>query len=222
MGSIKHLIFDFDGTLADTLPVMIRALGNAFRKHDGRELDFGDFNRMSGPSELGIIRLHLQRQEFADAAIEEFVAEYELYHEEMVEKNEEIASLLRDLHDAGAGLALFTGKSRRTLDISLAKLGLALPFDRIVTGDDVAKSKPSPEGILQILDALGWNREDTVFVGDSNDDMRAGRDAGVRTFAAQWMPTVQAKEYPIPPERVFASLGEFRSYLAEHVPGFLR
>jgi len=220
MDAIRNLIFDFDGTLADTLPVMGHAFANAFRKYDNRELNFGDFNRMSGPTEFGIIRLHLKNKELAETAIEEFVADYERHHESLVRKNDEIAALLRDLKQAGAGLALFTGKARRTLDISLAKLGLELPFDKIVTGDDVTRSKPAPEGILRILDALGWSREDTVYIGDSNDDMRAGHDAGVRTFAAQWMPNVQARQYAPAPERVFASIGEFRAYLAGRVPGF--
>lgn len=216
MGNIKHIIFDFDGTLANTWPVMFHACVSVFEKYDNRTLVIEDLYEMTGPTELRIIHQYLGDRDKVDAAVEDFVAHYEEQHEELVERDEAITDLLADLQQSGVGLALFTGKSRRTLDISLAKLGWNIPFSHIVTGDDVENSKPSPEGIHRIMDKLGWSREHTVFVGDSNDDMQAGRDAGVRTFAARWMSMVQDKDYRVPPERAFENLEDFRSYLAQH------
>lgn len=173
-----------------------------------------------GPSEIEIIRRTLINQAASEEAIEFFLADYEKNHEAMVEHNQEIADLLHDLQDAGIGLALFTGKSRRTLDISLAKLDWNVSFDKIVTGDDVIRSKPSPEGIEQILDSLKWNREETDYVRDSSNDMLAGRDAGIRTLAAQWMTIVQDQEYKATLNQQFHTLDSFRSYLANRITSF--
>jgi haloacid dehalogenase superfamily, subfamily IA, variant 1 with third motif having Dx(3-4)D or Dx(3-4)E len=218
--TIRNIVFDFDGTLANTLPIIVNALQRVFKEHDGFDLGYDDFIRLAGPSELGIIELNLKNRERLEAATEQFLSHYNEKHHEFVEPVEEIALLLKDLAEAGVRMALFTGKARRTLDISLAKLRMNLAFDQIVTGDDVKESKPSPEGLHAILGSLGWNREDTIFIGDSNDDMEAGAAAGVRTYAAQWMPAVQSKEYATPPLLTFYSVEEFRAFLAGEVAGF--
>lgn len=75
------------------------------------------------------------------------------------------------------------------------------------------KRKPSAEGIDQILNELGWPREHTIYVGDSNDDMQAGDEAGLRTFAAQWMAVVQDKHYQIEPEQMFSDVDEFKKFV---------
>ncbi|OBZ12574.1 HAD family hydrolase [Bacillus sp. FJAT-26390] len=217
MQEIKSIIFDFDGTLADTWPVMYQACAGVFQRHDNREVSIEDIYAMAGPTELQIIERHLANREQVETAINEFLADYEQHHEELVERNVAIAQMLSTLRQAGFGVALFTGKSRRTLDISLDKLGWDVGFDKIVTGDDVQKRKPSAEGIHQILSALGWAREQTIFVGDSNDDMQAGEEAGVRTFAAQWMAVVQDKHYRIQPERIFDSAEEFQQFVMERL-----
>ncbi|CAM4212907.1 HAD superfamily hydrolase (TIGR01549 family) [Paenibacillus endophyticus] len=213
MGTIKHIIFDFDGTLADTWPVMYMAVAGVFRRHDRREISIEDIYAVAGPTELQIIETHLRNREQVKAAVSEFLTDYEQHHDELVERSSAIAELLRTLREAGFGLALFTGKSRRTLDISLEKLRWETEFDHIITGDDVEKRKPSAEGIHRILDKLGWSREHTIFVGDSNDDMLAGQEAGMRTFAAQWMSIVQDKHYLVEPERIFSDIGAFQAFV---------
>jgi HAD superfamily hydrolase (TIGR01509 family) len=170
-----------------------------------------------GPTELVAIERNLTNREHIAAATEAFLAEYEAAHEAMVERNEDIVEILRELRASGKGLALFTGKSRKTLDISLTKLNWQVPFDYIVTGDDIIQPKPSPEGIEQILGAMKWHREETVFVGDSLDDQLAGRDAGILTIAAGWMNMKQDSHEHIPSERVFEQLSSFRAYLAERL-----
>ncbi|OMF29401.1 hypothetical protein BK133_17860 [Paenibacillus sp. FSL H8-0548] len=213
MREIKHIIFDFDGTLADTWPVMYLACAAVFQKHDNRKVSIEDLYAMAGPTEPQIIEQHLVNRESVEIAVNEFLFDYEQHHEELVERNAAIADLLGSLRQAGVGMALFTGKSRRTLDISLNKLGWEISFDKIVTGDDVKKRKPSAEGIDQILNELGWPREHTIYVGDSNDDMQAGDEAGLRTFAAQWMAVVQDKHYQIEPEQMFSDVDEFKKFV---------
>jgi len=210
---IKHIIFDFDGTLADTWPVMYQVIAGVFQRYDGRQVLIEDMYALAGPTELQIIEQHLSNREQVEAAITEYVAEYEERHEELVERNTAIADLLVFLQQLGIGIAMFTGKSRRTLDISLDKLKWEVRFDMIVTGDDVEKRKPSAEGIHQILSELGWAKDETIFVGDSNDDMLAGHEAGVRTFAAQWMAVVQDKHYRIEPERIFDEVEAFKKFV---------
>lgn len=219
MNEIKHIIFDFDGTLADTWPAMFQACAAVFLKHDNRKVSMEDLYAMAGPTEPQIIEQHLVNRDCVEIAVNEFLLDYEQHHEELVERNTAIVELLCSLQQAGIGMALFTGKSRRTLDISLDKLGWEISFDKIVTGDDVKKRKPSAEGIYQILNELGWSREHTIYVGDSNDDMQAGQESGLRTFAAQWMSVVQDKHYHIEPEQIFIDVNDFKKLVWGQLAG---
>lgn len=217
MNPIKHIIFDFDGTLANTLPVLLHASQQIFSKYDGRDITPDDFRRMLGPTEPVIIARNLRNRAQADEAVEAFIKAYEEAHERMAPPLPEIVQLLKEMKAAGLGLALFTGKSRQTLTISLAKLNWPISFDYIVTGDDVREPKPSPEGLEQILKAMNWTREETIFVGDSNDDQLAGESAGIRTLAAGWMPMKQDSQAHIPPERIFTDLERFKAYVRQHL-----
>jgi pyrophosphatase PpaX len=214
---IKNVIFDFDGTVADTLPVLFHASERVFQKYDRRMITLDEFRGFMGPTELIVIEQNLLARDRIAEAIESFLQEYEDAHEDMVQRDEEIAAMLQELRTAGIGLALFTGKSRRTLDISLAKLDWQVPFDYIVTGDDVSRPKPSSEGIEQILQMMKWRRQETVFIGDSIDDQLAGQAAGVRTLAAGWMKLTQNTQDHFAPDRYFDQLSSLRSYLNDHI-----
>lgn len=75
------------------------------------------------------------------------------------------------------GLAVFTGRLRNEAMITLRRFGHTGTFDPVVGDDDVSKGKPDPEGLLQIQAANPESR--LVYVGDTVDDARASRAAGV-------------------------------------------
>ncbi len=76
-----------------------------------------------------------------------------------------------------AELAIFTGRTRRELQHTLARFGVAGYFRRIVTHDDVERSKPAPEGLLRILDGRG--PASAVYAGDNVDDALAAQRCGI-------------------------------------------
>ncbi|VUT24510.1 MAG: fructose-1-P/6-phosphogluconate phosphatase [Candidatus Methanolliviera sp. GoM_asphalt] len=90
---------------------------------------------------------------------------------------EETTSLVKRLN--GYKMAIFSLNSRRAIETCLERLGLSKKFDIIVSGEDVKKLKPDPDGILKILDATGIAKENSIFLGDSYVDLKAGRAAGI-------------------------------------------
>lgn len=66
------------------------------------------------------------------------------------------------------------------------RMGIADLFDVVVTDDDVARPKPSPDGRLLVLDSLSASREGAVFVGDMDADVEAARRARVTSVGAAW------------------------------------
>lgn len=214
---IKTILFDFDGTLADTLPSSFAAFRYVFEKYDDRTLDDEEIVKMFGPIEDKILRDHLNNQECIEEAIDDYYAKYDQEHNREFEKLDEIKDLLNHLKELELNIGIVTGKSRRALTISLELLEIYNYFDVTITGDEVKKPKPDPEGIQKCLGLLHNSTDEVIFVGDSETDIKAGMAANVRTVAAQWFSTVQTTKFEIEPNKKFDSIHEFLSFVEEHV-----
>ncbi|MDN7244120.1 HAD family hydrolase [Planococcus shenhongbingii] len=206
---MKAILFDFDGTLANILPVCDMAFQHVFRKYDQRELSSAEVRAMFGPSETGIIYQNLKHRK-KEEAIEQYYDQYLEHHADMIEQNRDIHSLLMHLKEKGLKLGIVTGKAKRSLDISLKALGWEHLFDAMITGDDVVNPKPDPEGVLKILPLLGARADEAVFVGDSDADILAGTAANVVTIGVQWLPDHQTLEFAAAPSFLFKTVHDFR------------
>ncbi|MFK3938178.1 HAD family hydrolase [Alkalihalobacillus sp. NPDC078783] len=208
---MKTILFDFDGTLADTLPVCFKAFQDVFRSFDEVELTDEDIVMMFGPSETGIIRNQLKHPD-VEAAIERYYASYSEHHNKLVEKNGDIRALLEKLKTAGYQLGIITGKAQRSLDLSLQALDMRSYFDVLISGDDVNKPKPDPEGIELALHQLGAQKESAIYLGDSDADLLAGQRAYVQTGEVHWLPGYQPL-LTVQGDQVFLNTAELLEYL---------
>lgn len=209
------ILFDFDGTLADTLPASFAAFRAVFKKYDGQNVTNDQLVSMFGPTEDEIISKNFANQELVQEAINEYYDRYGKGHSVMNEIHS-ILELLILLKENNKQIAIITGKSRKAFDISSEALKLSTYFDFVVTGDDVEKPKPDPEGIYKAMDFFGSKPEEVVFLGDSNADIIAGKSAGVRTYAVQWLSTYQSTVYDVEPDAIFKNTSEFISILKDN------
>lgn len=209
---MKAVIFDFDGTLADTLPICFYAFKAVFKEFDNLELTSEEIKAMFGPSETGIIRENLKNDNH-DSAIELYYKKYTEKHEEFVQENGAMNLLLKFLKEEGYKLGIVTGKARRSLLISLKSLQMNDLFDVIITGDDVENPKPHPEGLIKALAQLNIKNTEAVFLGDSDADILAGKQANVHTIAVQWLENYQTLEFSEKPDQMMTSVIEFRQSL---------
>ena len=189
----RAVLFDLDGTLADTVPLILRCYRHTMLKHRGREL----------PDELWIRKIGLplraSMEEFAadPAEVEEMIATYGEFqrtvYDDMVRSFPDALNALVTLRSRGSSLGVVTSKGREMTDRTLMSCGFA-DLDVVVTFDDVKRGKPDPEPIHQALTRLSLegSAQEVLFVGDSTYDMVAGREAGVRTAAALWGPSSRA------------------------------
>lgn len=207
---MKAIVFDFDGTLANTLPICFYAFQNVFKEFDNTDLTSNEIKEMFGPSETGIIRKNLSNANKGEA-IEYFYTKYSELHKSLVEVNPDILKLLKSLKEAEIKLGIFTGKAKRSLDISLKALDMEGLFDVIITGDDVIKPKPDPEGLLKALSLLEVKNSEAIYIGDSDADIVAGVQADVFTIGVQWLPEYQTPAFSEQPDLILKSVMEFKS-----------
>ncbi len=209
---MKAIVFDFDGTLANTLPICYYAFQKVFNKYDNKNLTTNEIKEMFGPSETGIIRKNLSNPN-KEEAIEYYYAQYSKLHNSLLEVNSEIRGLLTSLREENIKIGIFTGKAKRSLDISLKALDMEGLFDVMITGDDVLKPKPDPEGLLKALSLLAVENFEAIYIGDSDADIVAGLQANVYTIGVQWLSDYQTEEFKEQPNSIIKSVIEFKQSL---------
>ena len=185
----QAIIFDLDGTLADTFPLIVAAWNAAMQKPLGRIFTPDEVIARFGIPDTAMLRRELPEGVWEEPdrveAIETYHRHYEAEHL-VVRPFDGIPALLQALHKSGLPLGLVTGKGRRTTAITLRQLGWDELLDAVVTGEDVTHQKPHPEGVLSAARQLGASPEQCVFVGDSPVDVQAGKSAGMVAVVAGW------------------------------------
>lgn len=178
----KIAAFDFDGTIADTLSMCIKAFRKSVLPYIGYEISETEIAQMFGLNETGMIKKVVKHQ--WEAALNDFYANYELLHHEITKPFDGITDLFAFLKQENIMLALITGRGRKSCDISLKKLGLTDVFDEILCGSESAPNKQ--EHIEHLLQKHAIPREDFCYIGDAVGDIKACRKAGVLCLSAAW------------------------------------
>lgn len=209
----KLVLFDFDGTLADTLPISFSAFRAVFKTHDGIDYQDEDIVAMFGPIEDIVIRENLKNTDMVETAIEEYYTLYHQGHNQSFDCLDEIKEVLNDLKQKGITLAIVTGKSKRGLELSLRELDLDSYFDIKIAGDEVNNPKPDPEGILLALSKASVTADEAIMIGDSNADIQAGLAAHVKTVAAQWFDTVQTSSFDDDPAHFCQTVSDLNAII---------
>lgn len=183
------VLFDLDGTLADTIGLILSCYRHTMRTHLGEAPpDEQWIGGMGTPLRTQLAAFARSPDEI-DAMVHTYVALQRQIHDEMVRAFPGVPELLAALEAAGVPMALVTSRRGEMTRRTLSHCGIARHFDVVITPDEVARAKPDPEPVLLALERLGSPPPERVlFVGDSPHDVQSGRAAGVRTVAALWGP----------------------------------
>lgn len=187
------VLFDLDGTLADTVELILRCFRHTMRAHLGAERPDAELLSLIGIPLREQLRRFARTDEEAGAMVETYVGHQRGIHDAMARAYPGVAALFEALERSGTPRGLVTSKAREVGLRTLGCCGLSDRFDALVFADDVARGKPDPEPVRLALERLGGpDATRVVFVGDSPHDIEAGRRAGVRTAAALWGPVAPA------------------------------
>lgn len=188
MTQIRNIIFDFDGTLADTASLIVKTM----------QQTIGEMNLPERTEAECRAAIGLRLEEIPAAlwpGIQDIGAEYARTYRRIFDVLKRpldvkcfpgVIETLGALHGSGYRMAIASSRSRQSLEEYVELFGLGKCFVMLVGGNDVTHGKPDPEPVLTILDAKGWNADETLVVGDAAVDIQMGKAAGAHTCAVTY------------------------------------
>ena len=181
------VVFDLDGTLADSAPAIALALN---RLREDRGLVPWPVARFRPWISRGAPALVDAALELGTPAVADDLAAFRQIYAALPGSADDlypgIAEALTRLREAGAVLGVCTNKPQRLSEKVLADSGIARHFAAVVGGDAVPRAKPDPGHLRQTLAGMGCDGQPFAFVGDSSIDADAADAAGARFFWASW------------------------------------
>ncbi len=187
--SIAAVLFDLDGTLADTAPDLVAVLNRMLAEAGRAPMPYAIARNEVSNGSTGLVRLG-----FGDAGP---AAEFEALRARFIELyardvciNSRLYITLNDIDDCisriGRRWGVVTNKPRAMTVPLLDALGLGGRPGSVVSGDQLPQRKPHPAPLLLAAGELGIAPEHCVYVGDAPRDVEAGRAAGMVTIAAAY------------------------------------
>jgi phosphoglycolate phosphatase len=186
---IRLIIFDLDGTLADTLDDIGDAVNEMLTEYSYPLMTRNDIlsNINRGPREL--IRLCLPEHARNDELITEALGIYKGYYNRRycikTHLYEGVKEALYSLYGSGIKLAVLSNKQDEAVKLIISELLPDIPFS-FVLGHGQFPTKPTPDAVNYIMDSLCVTPQETAFVGDSNIDMQTAVNSKTLPVAVTW------------------------------------
>ena len=217
MASTRPLavLFDLDGTLIDSIELILNSAQHAFRERGGHVPSDAEWLTCVGIPLATMFRKYARDDADVDALIAKY-REYQLAnHDRLVRCYDSVVETVDALRDAGHPLAIVTSKTSWLAQRGIDNVGLGSHFDVIVGCDMCERHKPDPQPVHIALERLGYQPREAVFVGDSIYDIEAGNAAGVTTIAALWGPFTREDLMASRPSRFLQRISDLPRLLAE-------
>src|SRR5579864_2996807 len=192
--SIQLVIFDLDGTLIDSRLDLVHSVNAALRHIERPELPDDVIASYVGDGAPILIQRALGGEAVDEALVrkglEFFLSYYREHKLDHTTVYPGIPEALTAIQQSGNGLprkmAVLTNKPVNPSRAIVEALGLGKYFSQIYGGNSFPTKKPDPEGVRTLLEEHGARPEQSVIVGDSNVDIRTGRNAGLHTIGVTY------------------------------------
>ncbi|NDW05968.1 phosphoglycolate phosphatase [Jiella pacifica] len=191
-GQIKAVVFDLDGTLIDSAPDIAAAVNRVLAEHGWAPLETDYVERFIGDGPKTLLLRILQEQglptddAFVEASKNAYLQNYAEAPATHTTFFAHVAEDLRALKASGLRLGICTNKPHGLTQTVLSILGIAELFDSAIGADAAPRRKPDAAHLLAVVDAMGLDKDEIAYVGDTEVDSACARSAGVPFFIVPW------------------------------------
>lgn len=204
-------LFDFDGTLADTIPLIVQSFHHTLATSGLPAVDDVEARSWIGRPLQPVL------EERYPGRGDELTATYREWnlaqHDELIESVPGMPELLTALSDAGIRLGVVSSKKAETVRQGLRVVGLADHIEVLAGMDETPRHKPDPQPLLFAAEKLGAQPSDCVYIGDADVDVLAARAAGMYAVAVTWGAGTVEVLRGSEPDAVVESVEELRDLL---------
>ena len=184
----KFVLFDLDGTLADSAPDLAAAINSVRLERGLPPVPYEQLRPVASAGAPGLVNaaFHLTPQNDQYPGIRErFLSFYSNHIAVKTTLFKGIPELLEQLRKLGIGWGIVTNKASVLTRPLIEKIGLG-DADCVISGDTASRPKPYPDPLFEAAKQLNIRPEESWFVGDDLRDIQAGKAAGTGTIAAKW------------------------------------
>ena len=181
----RVVLFDLDGTLIDSGPMILASMQHSVRTVLGRKIPPEELGLTIGGQGI-VAQMQAIDAERADELLEAYKEHNDGLHDTL-KAFDDLLALLPPLKAEGRKLGIVTAKRHRTVALALERFpALEAEFDVVVAHEDTSRHKPDPDPVLFAIERLGGEPADSAYIGDSPFDIRAAKAAGVFAVAVGW------------------------------------
>ncbi|WP_141786195.1 HAD family hydrolase [Ornithinicoccus hortensis] len=178
------VLFDFDGTLGDTIPLIINSFHHTLHEVLGISSPEAEIRSWIGRSLRAVFA-----ERYPERA-DELITTYRHWnlanHDDQIRQVDGMADLLTDLDAAGVRAGVVSSKGEDTVHLGLRALGLEGALPVLAALEHTARHKPDPAPLAYAVDRLGVDPADCVYVGDAVVDLQAAAAAGMDGIGVTW------------------------------------
>ncbi len=182
------ILFDLDGTLIDSIGLLLASVNHAFSGREGRAPTEEEWIAGIGTPLAEQLRPFVESDEEATQLVTRYRTYQRQHHDKLTTAYDGALETLEQLYNWGHPLGVVTSKSNEMMERGLRHTGMDVYMKTMIGCDSCPVHKPDPYPVNMALQELGYEPHETVFVGDSPHDIASGNAAGVTTIAALWGP----------------------------------
>lgn len=192
----KLIIFDFDGTLIDSVPDLAAAVNFTLKKLNRKLYSIDEIREWVGNGAQTLVKRALcGKKEFQENEINKNLYEQALpiflenYEEKLCEHTylyEGVKETLEELHKRGYRMAIVTNKPHKFILPILEELGIEHYFELLLGADSLKKKKPDPAPLIHVMEHFNYSREESIMIGDSKNDIIAANNAEIHSIAVSY------------------------------------
>lgn len=205
------VLFDLDGTLADTIPLIVASYQHAFRTVLSQDVDEARARAWIGRPLLPAL---LEEAPEHGHELDRVYREWNLANtSSLIRRYAGVPELLAALAEAGVRTAVATSKRRETARLALQGVGIDHLVDVVAGLEDTERHKPEPDPLLHAAASLGVDPRDCAYVGDATVDVLAARAAGMSAVAVTWGAGERSALAATGPDAVVDTVPQLAAYL---------
>ena len=210
------VLFDLDGTLIDSIALLLASMNHTFEGRAHRPTDDEWIAGLGTPLPDQLTQF-ITSEEDRQHLLKRYREFQHRHHDRLMASYQGVAETLAILRQRGHPMGVVTSKGNAMMDRGLRFIGADKYIDVAIGFDSCEIHKPDPFPVLLAVEKLGYMPAEAVFVGDSPHDIKAGNAAGVTTIAALWGPFTREMLEPYGPARYLERISDLPALL-ERIP----